>query len=79
MTPYLCHGPALYTSPRVLISDFGECENLFSRSAFTRRTGHTGTLEFTAPELLRVNNRGDFFGKEISGSCLPRRLSAITR
>jgi serine/threonine protein kinase len=38
---------------RILISDFGECENIFNASALSRRTGATGTLEFTAPELLR--------------------------
>jgi serine/threonine protein kinase len=39
--------------PRILLSDFGECENLFTQPHLHNRTGCTGTLEFTAPELLR--------------------------
>lgn len=38
--------------PRILISDFGECEvldELIERD----RTGATGTLEFMAPELIK--------------------------
>ncbi|KAG0199883.1 putative serine/threonine-protein kinase iks1 [Mortierella sp. GBA30] len=37
--------------PRVLITDFGECEVL-DQAAKRDRTGATGTLEFLAPELL---------------------------
>lgn len=50
-------------SPRVLISDFGECELRTGEASFAntsddssipahQRTGATGTLEFMAPELL---------------------------
>ncbi|KAL7753107.1 putative serine/threonine-protein kinase iks1 [Sorochytrium milnesiophthora] len=38
-------------TPRVLISDFGECEML-GEDALRARTGATGTIDFTAPELL---------------------------
>jgi serine/threonine protein kinase len=38
--------------PRVLISDFGECEILSEQEQDRRRSGATGTLEFCAPELL---------------------------
>lgn len=37
--------------PRILITDFGECEVL-DQAAKRNRTGATGTLEFLAPELL---------------------------
>ena len=36
--------------PRVLISDFGECEQL--QQMRHNRTGFTGTMEYVAPELL---------------------------
>ncbi|KNE70346.1 IKS protein kinase [Allomyces macrogynus ATCC 38327] len=45
--------------PTVLISDFGECE-LLSAEALRRRTGHTGTIDFTAPEMLRADATGRF-------------------
>ncbi|KAF9973066.1 putative serine/threonine-protein kinase iks1 [Actinomortierella ambigua] len=45
--------------PRVLISDFGECEVL-DQAAKRDRTGATGTLEFLAPELLQVDEHGRF-------------------
>ncbi|CAG8467270.1 8906_t:CDS:10 [Diversispora eburnea] len=43
--------------PRVLISDFGECE-ILDQLTDRDRTGATGTLEFMAPELLKVDERG---------------------
>lgn len=44
--------------PRVLISDFGECEILSEQEQNRRRSGATGTLEFTAPELLSGDGDG---------------------
>lgn len=44
--------------PRVLISDFGECEILSEQEQDRRRSGATGTLEFTAPELLSGDGNG---------------------
>lgn len=41
--------------PRILITDFGECE-IIDQAAKRDRTGATGTLEFLAPELLAGNN-----------------------
>ncbi|RIA96204.1 kinase-like domain-containing protein [Glomus cerebriforme] len=46
--------------PRVLISDFGECE-ILDQLTERERTGATGTLEFMAPELLTVDERGKFY------------------
>ncbi|KAI7850637.1 kinase-like domain-containing protein [Circinella umbellata] len=43
--------------PRVLISDFGECEDL-EGVPDADRTGATGTLEFMAPEHVRLDPRG---------------------
>ncbi|RHZ44213.1 hypothetical protein Glove_750g11 [Diversispora epigaea] len=43
--------------PRVLISDFGECE-ILDQLTDRDRTGATGTLEFMAPELLKVDESG---------------------
>ncbi|CAG8577849.1 8175_t:CDS:10 [Acaulospora morrowiae] len=43
--------------PRILISDFGECE-ILDELTDRDRTGATGTLEFMAPELLTVDDRG---------------------
>ncbi|KAJ1505441.1 putative serine/threonine-protein kinase iks1 [Coelomomyces lativittatus] len=40
-----------FIRPTVMISDFGECEKL-SNDTLDSRTGATGTLDFTAPELL---------------------------
>lgn len=49
------------TIPHVLISDFGECEVLFDhREKLQKRTGNTGTIEFTAPEMLRKDCTGNF-------------------
>ncbi|KAJ3021162.1 putative serine/threonine-protein kinase iks1 [Thoreauomyces humboldtii] len=45
--------------PRVLISDFGECEVL-SDKAQRERTGATGTLEFMPPELLTRDSHGRY-------------------
>ncbi|KAJ1921948.1 putative serine/threonine-protein kinase iks1 [Mycoemilia scoparia] len=45
--------------PRILLTDFGECENI-SHLEKRERTGATGTLEFMAPELLRVDENGHF-------------------
>ncbi|KAL4206131.1 kinase-like domain-containing protein [Rhizopus microsporus] len=44
--------------PRVLISDFGECEDLEGELSVNNRTGATGTLEFMAPEHVRLDPRG---------------------
>jgi hypothetical protein len=40
--------------PRILISDFGECE-FMSEIQQAERTGATGTLEFMAPVALCIN------------------------
>ncbi|KAG0243201.1 putative serine/threonine-protein kinase iks1 [Mortierella sp. GBA43] len=45
--------------PRVLITDFGECE-ILEQAAKRDRTGATGTLEFLAPELLDVDADGKY-------------------
>lgn len=44
--------------PRVLISDFGECEDLDHEVPADNRTGATGTLEFMAPEHVLLDARG---------------------
>ncbi|KAK4510628.1 Integral membrane protein SED5 [Mucor velutinosus] len=44
--------------PRVLISDFGECEDLDETRVDDNRTGATGTLEFMAPEHVKLDPRG---------------------
>lgn len=41
----------------MLISDFGECEDL-EGVPDKDRTGATGTLEFMAPEHVRIDQRG---------------------
>ncbi|KAG0172187.1 putative serine/threonine-protein kinase iks1 [Apophysomyces sp. BC1015] len=43
--------------PRVLISDFGECEDL-QDAPDKDRTGATGTLEFMAPEHVSLDEHG---------------------
>ena len=43
--------------PRILISDFGECEVLDDLPE-RDRTGATGALEFMAPELIRLDDHG---------------------
>ncbi len=43
-------------SPRVLISDFGSSA-LLQDNWLRRRSGHTGTMEFMAPEALRLDPR----------------------
>ncbi|KAI1318513.1 putative serine/threonine-protein kinase iks1 [Mortierella claussenii] len=45
--------------PRILITDFGECE-ILDQAAKRDRTGATGTLEFLAPELLAVDANGRY-------------------
>ncbi|KAF9350987.1 putative serine/threonine-protein kinase iks1 [Mortierella sp. AD094] len=45
--------------PRILITDFGECE-ILDQAAKRDRTGATGTLEFLAPELLAVDAEGRY-------------------
>ncbi|KAI7817432.1 kinase-like domain-containing protein [Gamsiella multidivaricata] len=45
--------------PRILITDFGECE-ILDQKAKRDRTGATGTLEFLAPELLAVDVDGRY-------------------
>ncbi|ORZ12097.1 hypothetical protein BCR41DRAFT_371918 [Lobosporangium transversale] len=45
--------------PRILITDFGECE-ISDQAAKRDRTGATGTLEFLAPELLAVDANGRY-------------------
>lgn len=51
--------------PLLSISDFGECETLYSKISEKRieRTGGTGTLEFMAPELIQVDSNKKFIGK----------------
>ncbi|KAI9343122.1 kinase-like domain-containing protein, partial [Obelidium mucronatum] len=50
--------------PRVLISDFGECEIIGEKvqraETANRRTGATGTLEFMCPELLEQDEQGRY-------------------
>mmetsp|Transcript_2471 Transcript_2471/g.7375 ORF Transcript_2471/g.7375 Transcript_2471/m.7375 type:complete len:709 (-) Transcript_2471:263-2389(-) len=48
------------TVPRVLLSDFGECEFLTKLDG-RHRTGATGTIEFVAPELLEIDTDGSYF------------------
>ncbi|KAF9388332.1 hypothetical protein CPC16_006561 [Podila verticillata] len=45
--------------PRILITDFGECE-ILDQGIKRDRTGATGTLEFLAPELLAVDADGRY-------------------
>ncbi|PVU98207.1 hypothetical protein BB561_000049 [Smittium simulii] len=45
--------------PRLLIADFGECETMFGTKN-RLRTGATGTMEFMAPELLKVDDKGKY-------------------
>ncbi|KAJ2883336.1 putative serine/threonine-protein kinase iks1 [Coemansia asiatica] len=45
--------------PRIMLTDFGECE-ILSHLEKRDRTGATGTLEFMAPELLKVDDAGRF-------------------
>ncbi|CAO3640061.1 unnamed protein product [Cunninghamella echinulata] len=47
----------VFKIPRVLISDFGECEDL-EGVPDSNRTGATGTMEFMAPEHVRLDPRG---------------------
>ncbi|PHJ22919.1 wee kinase [Cystoisospora suis] len=45
---------------RAQLSDFGTAELLGERKIRAERNGYTGTIEFTAPELLEVDDRGLF-------------------
>ncbi|KAJ2707415.1 putative serine/threonine-protein kinase iks1 [Coemansia sp. IMI 203386] len=45
--------------PRIMLTDFGECE-ILSHLEKRDRTGATGTMEFMAPELLKVDATGRF-------------------
>ncbi|KAJ3269038.1 hypothetical protein HDU76_011326, partial [Blyttiomyces sp. JEL0837] len=45
--------------PRVLISDFGECE-IIGEKVQRVRSGGTGTLEFMSPELLERDEQGNY-------------------
>ena len=45
--------------PRVMISDFGECE-LISEEIARIRSGGTGTLEFMPPEVLLKDKNGNY-------------------
>lgn len=49
--------------PTVLLTDFGECEQIDHITELEQRTGATGTLDFTAPELLKVDRNGNFTSK----------------
>jgi serine/threonine protein kinase len=55
--------------PKVLISDFGECE-ILSHIEKRQRTGATGTLEFMAPELLMSDETGHYYDDYSSNSDL---------
>ncbi|KAJ1963072.1 putative serine/threonine-protein kinase iks1 [Dispira parvispora] len=58
----LLHYPNPYDRsgiPRVILTDFGECEDM-SHLQMRNRTGATGTMEFMAPELLEVDQRGRY-------------------
>ncbi|KAJ1659451.1 putative serine/threonine-protein kinase iks1 [Dispira simplex] len=58
----LLHYPNPYDQsgiPRVILTDFGECEDM-SHLQMRNRTGATGTMEFMAPELLEVDQRGRY-------------------
>ncbi|SAL99620.1 hypothetical protein [Absidia glauca] len=50
-------GSEVFNIPRVLISDFGECEDL-EGAPDSDRTGATGTMEFMAPEHVRLDSHG---------------------
>ncbi|ORX48799.1 kinase-like protein [Hesseltinella vesiculosa] len=50
-------GSGVFQIPCVLISDFGECEDLEGLPD-SDRTGATGTLEFMAPEHVRLDAQG---------------------
>lgn len=46
---------------RAQLSDFGTAELLGERKIRAERNGYTGTIEFTAPELLEVDDRVSSF------------------
>ncbi|KAJ2820039.1 putative serine/threonine-protein kinase iks1, partial [Coemansia sp. 'formosensis'] len=55
----LAHKDASGEVPRILLTDFGECE-ILSHLEKRDRTGATGTLEFMPPELIEVDDAGRF-------------------
>ena len=52
------------SEPTVLLSDFGEC--IEKNAGGTGRTGATGTMEFVAPELFRIDETTEEFTYEHS-------------
>ncbi|KAJ1729251.1 putative serine/threonine-protein kinase iks1 [Coemansia biformis] len=52
-------GDASDDTPRIMLTDFGECE-ILSHLEKRDRTGATGTMEFMAPELLEVDEAGRY-------------------
>ncbi|KAJ2690168.1 putative serine/threonine-protein kinase iks1 [Coemansia spiralis] len=55
----LAHRDTSGEVPRILLTDFGECE-ILSHLEKRDRTGATGTLEFMPPELIEVDDAGRF-------------------
>ncbi|KAJ2116073.1 putative serine/threonine-protein kinase iks1 [Coemansia sp. RSA 922] len=55
----LAHKDTSGEVPRILLTDFGECE-ILSHLEKRDRTGATGTLEFMPPELIEVDDAGRF-------------------
>ncbi|KAJ2908401.1 putative serine/threonine-protein kinase iks1, partial [Coemansia aciculifera] len=55
----LAHKDTSGEMPRLLLTDFGECE-ILSHLEKRDRTGATGTLEFMPPELIEVDDAGRF-------------------
>ncbi|ORY06293.1 kinase-like protein [Basidiobolus meristosporus CBS 931.73] len=53
------NGEAKSGIPKILLSDFGECE-ILTQLVNRDRTGATGTMEFMAPELLQVDSQGHY-------------------
>ncbi|KAJ2757848.1 putative serine/threonine-protein kinase iks1, partial [Coemansia nantahalensis] len=53
------HKDAADGMPRIMLTDFGECE-ILSHLEKRDRTGATGTMEFMAPELLAVDATGRY-------------------
>jgi serine/threonine protein kinase len=53
--------------PRILISDFGECQ-LINEGLHRQRTGATGTLEFMPPELLIKDTNGNYIPNNDPGA-----------
>jgi serine/threonine protein kinase len=61
---FLWNDTLFFFSPRVLISDFGECEVMGDDEThshpYNQRSGGTGTLEFMSPELLQKDDKGQY-------------------